>query len=56
MWELSTHVSDPEISTACTTALEITPGNLGLAPYFTKILDNRTHIFLALRRFPTITI
>ena len=47
------HVSDPKRSTACTTALKNTPETLGLAPLLHKTINNRTHIFLTLCRFPT---
>ena len=53
MWGVITHISDPKLSTACTTALKNTPNTLGFSPYICKIIYNRTHIFLALCRFPT---
>ena len=48
-----THVSAPIIRTSCTTALRIIPGNLGLPPYLTRILDRQSHIFWGFCRFST---
>ena len=53
MQGVTTHVSDPKSSTACTTALKNIPNYLGFAPYLTKILDRHAHIFFDISRFPT---
>ena len=50
---VSTHVSDPNISTACTTALKKIPGTLELASFHPITLVSRAQIFRALLRFPT---
>ena len=49
------HVSDPKMSTSCTTALKNTPDTLGLSPSLNKIIDNRAQIFLTFHRLPATT-
>ena len=48
-----THISDPKISTAFTTALKNIPDTLRFAPSLHNIIDNLTHLFLTLCRLPT---
>ena len=48
-----THISEPNISTTCTNALENILGTLGFAPYLPNIIDNRAQLFLGFHRFPT---
>ena len=48
-----THISNPKISTTCTTALKNIFDTLGFTPYLPKIIDNHTFLFLTLFRFPT---
>ena len=47
------HISNPNRSTACTIALNNNPDTCGFAPYYTKILNNSDHFFLAFLRFTT---
>ena len=47
---ISKHVSDPNISTACTTATWNPPTVILFAPSLPKILSNRTHLTRAIRR------
>ena len=50
---VSTHFSDPNISTACTTALKNIPKTLDLPPSYPIILSRRAKFFPAFLRFPT---
>ena len=53
MWGVVTHVSDPKINTACTTALKNIPNTVGFTSSLLNILDNCAQLLLALRRFRT---
>ena len=53
MQGVSTHVSDPKISTAWTTALKNNPDTLGLAPYCPRIFFSQAQLFCAFFGFPT---
>ena len=53
MWGVITHVSSTKIKTALTNTLKNIPDTLGLAPYLPSILDSRSQIIQAFRRFPT---
>ena len=53
MWGVSTHVSNPNSSTAFTTALKNKPDTLGLAPSLPRIHSSRPHLFFAFQMFPT---
>ena len=45
---VSTHVSAPNNTTACVTALEKCPNTFGSAPSRIKICDNRPQIYLTI--------
>ena len=47
-----THVSDLNISTACTTALKNIPETLGMSPSHPRIIYRRTQIFRDFMMFP----
>ena len=47
------HISDPIISTVCTTALKNIPDTLGFDPSLHKIIDKCAKFFLRLCRFLT---
>ena len=49
---VSTHVSNLNISTVCTTTLNNIPDTRGLSPYRPSILSIRAQIFCAFQRFP----
>ena len=53
MQGVRTHVSDPKINTACTTALNNTPDTLGSVLYRPMILVRRAQLFHAFLKFPT---
>ena len=53
MWGFSTHVSDPNSSTTCTTALKNIPKTLGLVPSLPRILVSRAYLFYAFLRLTT---
>ena len=53
MWRVSTHISEPNNRTACTTALKIFPDRLGLEPSRPRIHASRSQLFCAFQRFPT---
>ena len=48
-----THIYDPKINIACTTALKNISNTLDFAPTLIKIIDNRNYLFLTLCRFLT---
>ena len=50
---VSTHVSNLNISTVCTTTLNNIPDTLGLEPSRPIILISRAQLFRAVIRFPT---
>ena len=54
MQGVSTHVTNPNKRTTCTTVLENIPETLGMAPYHPRILASRDQLFCAFQRSPTI--
>ena len=50
-----THVSNFNISTACTTALKKIPDTCRLAPSYPMIINDRIHFLLIFLTFPTTT-
>ena len=55
MWSVGTHVSYSKRSTAWGTAFKKSPNTRVFDPYLTWILNTRSHLFRALRRFLTTT-
>ena len=55
MWGVITHVSNLNISTACTNAFKNIPDNHRFSPSHSKIIKNLAHFILIFLRSPTTT-